>query len=183
MKTKFNDNMLEILKTMKGKKLINIECEFEKEFKRSYGYIRLNFSGKSIDITNVEEPVNLFGTIEDVAVFNCYDNTGKTLKESFNLIDNYNPQRLGINEIINGVEVISEKIKLNNIDEIEFDMCIILKTDAHNYLISRENWFNEFIYLNADTDFNDVYKISDDKNIWNFENNKSVQIVRTKIKL
>ena len=73
--------------------------------------------------------------------------------------------------------------QINNIDEIEFDMCIILKTDVHNYLISRENWFNEFIYLNVDTDFNDVYKISDDKNIWNFENNKSVQIVRTKIKL
>ncbi len=29
MKTKFNDNMLEILKTMKGKKLINIDINVQ----------------------------------------------------------------------------------------------------------------------------------------------------------
>lgn len=169
MDTKMNDNMIKILQDIKNKKLKNIECAFEEKWNRAYGYVRLNVDSTSIDISNVQEGISLFGEVDDVSVLKCFNNTGKTIKEAFNLIDTYNPVTLDINELINDVEIISEKINIDN-KTMEFDMCIVIKTTSHTYLLSRENWFDEFIYINVDKAFDEVYPINKDKEIWDSDN-------------
>ena len=61
-------------------------------------------------------------------------------------------------------------------------MCIILNTDNHKYLISRENWFDEFIYINTDVDFDSIYPVERNKEIWDSDIEK-ISIERSIIKI
>jgi hypothetical protein len=177
METVLNNNMLNLLNTIKNSMLTNIECEFEEKWKRAYGYVRLNTTDKSIDITNVQKPIELFGEVDDVAVFECHNNTGKTLKEAFDLIDTFSPTKKEVNEIVENIDIIEEEVIINN-SKMIFDMGIIIKTKSHTYIISRENWFNEFIYVNVDKTFDEIYPIEKDIEIWNINKNDKISINR-----
>ena len=166
MNTRMNQEMISLLRNLKDKRLINIECKYEEKFKRTYGYLRLNTDDVSIDITNIVEPMSLFGEVEDVAVFRCYNNTGKSIKEAFKLVDYYETSLIEISEIIKNISIVHEKVIKNSSEEMIFDMCIIIETENHKYLISRKNWFMELIYINKDEEFDNIYPIEEDKQIW-----------------
>jgi hypothetical protein len=61
---------------------------------------------------------------------------------------------------------------------MKFDMGIIIETNKHKYCISKEIWFDEFIYINVDKEFEEIYPISKDKEEWSSDENDSVKINR-----
>ena len=103
---KINDEMLKILSSIKGDIFLNYECELEDKYNRTFQYLRINTNNKSIDISNDEKEVILFGELEDVAYFKLFESKNKSLKESFNLNDNFNSLKININEIINNIYII-----------------------------------------------------------------------------
>lgn len=174
-----SNNIIDYLKKLKGERINSFECEYEEKWHRCYGYIRLNIGNKTIDISNIQDKFNLFGESEDVALFKFIINSGKSLKDTYNLIDSFNSKRIELDETIDKINIISEIIRNNSNKEIELDMCIEVITDKHKYLISRENWFDEFIYLNVDKEYEEVYPVEKDKKSWDDE----VQIIRKEINL
>lgn len=186
MKTKFNTDMINMISSLIGKVFINYECDLEEKWNRTYGYLRINTNDESIDISNEQDSVILFGEKEDVACFKCFISGENTLKESFDLIDEYEAKQISVGEVINSISIISEKVKItenNTTDEMEFDMAIIIKTDKHNYTISREEWFSELIYINVDKEFNDIYPIEKDKEDWSNDEDRKVEIERFIVEL
>lgn len=186
MKTKLNENMIQLLSSLVGKKFISFECDLEEKWNRAYCYLRINTDSSVVDISNEQELVNLFGENEDVSCLKCFANKGKSLKETFSLIDSYKSKEIFVNELIESISIISEKVKVdenNTMKEIEFDMAIIIKTANHEYMFSRENWFDEFIYINIDKKFNDIYPISKDKEIMSNDKSRNVFIKRNTINI
>lgn len=172
-----DNNMINILSKLKGNKFISYECDLEENWNRTYGFLRINTDNKAIDISVQQKESSLFGEMEDVACIEVFDNTNKTIKESFDLIDNYSSKIIEVNETINKVYKISETVVINN-ETMNFDMGIVIETDNHKYCFSRENWFNEFIYINVDKDFEEIYPVSKDIEEWSLEENDEIKINR-----
>ena len=172
-----DNNMINILSKLKGNKFISYECDLEENWNRTYGFLRINTNNKAIDISIQKKESSLFGEMEDVAYIEVFDNTNKTIKESFDLIDNYSSKIIEVNETINKVYKISETVVINN-EAMNFDMGIVIETNNHQYCFSRENWFNEFIYINVDKDFEEIYPVSKDIEEWSSEKNDKIKINR-----
>ena len=176
-KIKINENMINILSSIKGDIFVNYECDLEERWKRTYGYLRINTNNKKIDVSNQQKSLYMFNEIEDVSCFEIFDNSDKTLKEEFNLIDNYSPKSFEIKEIINRIYIISETVEKNN-EKTEFDMGFMIETDKHKYYFTKENWFDEFIYINVDRKYEDIYPIEKDKRDWTSDKFDEIKISR-----
>lgn len=174
---KIKENMINILSSIKGNIFLNYECAFEKKWNRTYGYFRITTNDKSIDISNQQNSLSMFNEIEDVSCFEIFDNSNKTLKDAFNLVDDYSSNKYDINEIINKIYVISETVEKNS-EITEFDMGFIIETDKHKYSFTRENWFDEFIYINVDKEYDDIYPIEKDIKDWSSDVTDEIKIAR-----
>ena len=176
-KIKITNDMKNLLSSIKGETFLSYECEIEDKWNRTYGYLRINTDLKSLDISNQQKSMSLFGENEDVAIIEIFGNKNKSMKESFNLIDTFSPKKVEINEVIKDVFIISEIVELND-EKIEMDMGIIIQTDKHKYYFTKENWFDEFIYINVDKDFDTIYPIEKDKDEWSSDESDDIKISR-----
>ena len=79
--------------------------------------------------------------------------------------------------MIKDVFIISEIVELND-EKIEMDMGIIIQADNHKYYFTKENWFDEFIYVNVDKDLDIIYPIGKDKDEWLSDENDDIKISR-----
>ena len=58
-------------------------------------------------------------------------------------------------------------------------MALIVKTDTHKYIFSREWYFSENIIISCDKEFNDIYPISMVEESWSDDGENKVTINRT----
>ena len=58
-------------------------------------------------------------------------------------------------------------------------MGIIIETNSHKHYFTRENWYNEFIYINVDKEFDDIYPINEDINDWISDKDDVINIERS----
>ena len=174
---KIKDNMINILSSIKGDTFLNYECAFEEKWNRTYGYLRITTNNKSIDISNQQNSLSMFNEIEDVSCLEIFVNSNKTLKDTFHLVDDYSSNKYDINEIINKIYVISETVEKNS-ETTEFDMGFIIETDKHKYCFTKENWFDEFIYINVDKEYDDIYPVEKDIKDWSSDETDEIKIAR-----
>lgn len=171
------NDIIDKLKKCINKNFISFECDFEEKWNRTYAYLRLNIDSMVIDISNEQEGVKLFGELEDVSYLKCKISNNISLKESYNLIATYKSKIINIDEKINNIYIISDIIEAEK-EIMEIDMAIVIETEKHKYCFSRENWFDEFIYINIDKEFEEIYPLKNDIEDWEKEDIKINRYVK-----
>ena len=175
VKAKFTFEMREILKNMKGKTFKSYEGAPERfrghiEF---YGNVRINLGRESIDFTNLEQPTEFAGTIEDVSCFACE----KAEKNS-----EFQPYLAGphlvymVNERIKSVAIVVDRVFVPDEDyEIEFDMALVVRTTHNVYTFTRGWYYWESIEVFVDKDKEMPYPVEQAQGDWdNIQNGVTI---------
>lgn len=172
---KFTNDMLSLLKTLKGQCFLS--CEKEKSIiddDSVYGNIRLNFENTSIDLVNEQE---LFeGFEEELACFSC-------IKVNSN--QKFLPNAVGKTEVIakkgvvEKIEIATDTIDLNHGETIiESDSAIIFYTDCSCYTFARTVWFSEVISILSDKSYDSICPISKVIESWSNDGENEVTVKR-----
>jgi hypothetical protein len=168
---------LDVLKELKGKTLNKIVYTDP-----IFASIVLEFEDYSIVINNNTHESN-FADLENESIsYFTVDKVSNTSNFNF-LVGNDKVKEFSINERIESIEIINDTIN-DGIYEISFDEAIILKTNQHDYTISRDWFFMETMNINVDGDINDILEI--DKVIEDYkgdDNNLVVNVSRRVNKL
>lgn len=168
---------LDVLKELKGKTLNKIVYTDP-----IFANIVLEFEDYSIVINNNTHESN-FADLENESIsYFTVDKVSNTSNFNF-LVGNDKVKEFSINERIESIEIINDTIN-DGIYEISFDEAIILKTNQHDYTISRDWFFMETMNINVDGDINDILEI--DKVIEDYkgdDNNLVVNVSRRVNKL
>lgn len=168
---------LDVLKELKGKTLNKIVYTDP-----IFANIVLEFEDYSIVINNNTHESN-FADLENESIsYFTVDKVSNTSNFNF-LVGNDKVKEFSINERIESIEIINDTIN-DDTYEISFDEAIILKTNQHDYTISRDWFFMETMNINVDSDINDILEI--DKVIEDYkgdDNNLVVNVSRRVNKL
>ncbi len=175
IKLKFTNDMLTLLKTLKGQCFLSYEKERNIINDNSaYGNIRLNFEKTSIDLVNEQELYN--GFEEELACFSCIE---------VDTNQKFVPTAVGETEIVlkkgkvNKIEIITDIINLNHGEIlIESDSAISFYTDCGCYTFARTAWFSEVIFILFNKDFDSICPISSVAETWSNDEKSAVAINR-----
>lgn len=176
VEAKFTDEMRDILRGMKGKTFKSYEGAPER-FRRDqefYGNIRINLGRESIDFTNLEQPTDFAGAIEDVSCFKCK----KAEKDSaFEPYTTFPHLIYMVNERIKSVALVIDKVYVPAEDyEIEFDMALVIRTAHSVYTFTRGWYYWESIEVNVDRDKEMPYPIEQVQTDWdNIQENVTIK--------
>ena len=176
IEAKFTDEMRKTFKNMKGKTFKSYEGAPEK-FRRNlefYGNLRINLGLESIDITNLEQPMEFAGTIEDVSCFKCEKAERDSIFEPYTL----SPHLVYmVNERIKSVAIVVDKIHVPDEEyDIEFDMALVIRTTHSVYTFTRGWYYWESIEVNVDKGKEKPYPIEQVQADWdNIQNNVTIQ--------
>lgn len=145
----FNNNALNVLKSIKGKKLISYESDTPKA---SYSRVNINTDDMCLVLSNeqkyeIKESL-LFDDGEEVGLFDCYE----TVNRFDSAIEGIIPIETIVNEIIQKVLIKRYTINVNGQYACDMDIALIIVTDNHKYVFSRNAWFSEEIFIGIDTD-------------------------------
>ena len=78
----------------------------------------------------------------------------------------------------------NDSIYLNDGEfEISFDQAIIIKTETKTIMFSRSAWFSEDISIDEHDDYDSIYPVSDERELFENEDTNKVKITRTRRKL
>ncbi len=174
-----NNNMEEMLKSIKGCKFNSYECG--KVFGSAYGNVRINTDKSSIEITNLQRTIPFFDTEEEVAGFKCkkveIDSVFKPYcEEPFEVFD--------VSEAVTDIEVVNDSICINDGEfEISFDQAIIMRMETKVIMFSRDIWFSEDITISEHDDYDSIFPISQVVDSWANDGENKVNVVRTSRKL
>ena len=150
IEAKFTSDMRNIIRSMKGKTFKSYEGvpEFQDPSVEFYGNFRINLGRESMDFTNLEQPTEFVGTIEDVSQFKC---------EKADIKSEFEPYLAGphlvymVNERIKSVAIVIDRVYVPAEDyEIEFDMALVIRTTHSVYTFSRGWYYWESIEVNID---------------------------------
>lgn len=155
----YDNNMIEILKSIIGKKFEYIEFT-NKEKMVSFGNVALNVDGQLIEISNHEDDKG-WDEDYDSAHFEC-----KIISEYEPTVTKSIVSKLNIQEIIKDVNIIYDEIT-NEYYNFNYDMALEIITENHKYLISRGWFYSEDISINIDTEFDSIYPVSKVEDDWN----------------
>ena len=178
----FNENMIQMLKSIVGKQFLSFEMDSSVEG-QSYGSARLSFDNTAILLKNEEEEIAMFEN-EDVP----YEEASKFACSISDFELTFLPgiadvavKKHEIDEIVTGVEIISDTIKSIEHDiDIIIDMAVVIKTEKHTYTFSKSHvWFDEVIYVNIDKDIEDICPVLSDLSVWNNDGEWDVKIERS----
>lgn len=178
---KFNDDMVEVLKSFIGQRFVSYEKDNQRD-NQSYCVVRINFDDKSVIIKNKEEAIAMLSdeTISEYAArFSCH--VVDVNCPFCAAIDNVGTVKHIINENVSGVKIITDKILSPKGDmDIELDMAVEIVTDKHCYTFSKSaTWFDETIYINIDTKFDDICPIAKEIEMWSDDEKLSVAVERS----
>lgn len=169
------DEMKEILKELKGKRIITFEGAFEKDWNRLYAYFRINMDNESIDFNNEEAYVEFIGEKEEVAYLKCQNSIHKTIADEFGLATNYSSSKIFVDDIVKEINIISETISKEGNDILEYDKGIEIVTEKHTYMFYTKSWFDEYIYYSIDNNcFDELYPIQEDIEV--YKNGEDIDI-------
>lgn len=166
IEAKFTSGMRDIIKSMKGKTFKSYEGAPEK-FRKDlefYGNLRINLGRESIDFTNLEQPMEFVGTMEDVSCFKCEKAEKDSVFEPYMA-----PPHLVymVNERIKSVAIVIDRVYVPAEDyEIEFDMALVIRTTHSVYTFTRGWYYWESIEVNVDKEKEMPYPIEDVQSDW-----------------
>ncbi len=180
MNFKISDDIIKILQDSIGKVFTSFEYGAgEAKFSRAYGNVRLNFTGVSLDVSNIEETVNVFGETDDISSFKCV-----VSKHKFVPYIEEDTVKTDVNEIVTGIEIVEDTININGGEQIIiFDQAIIVKTEKSIYMFSRDWQYSELITVSNTEDYDSVYSLNKVKSDWNNFGEYRVTVKRNKIKV
>ena len=179
----FSNEMVEILREMKGKTFKSYECSIDGiAEKYIWGTIRINLGQYAVDIINREKPVEYFDSVEGLSGFEC---------QKMNLKDDYNEFVVKdsfvylVDEKIQSVKIVRDRININAGEyKISFDTAVIITTRYNCYTISRGHYFSEEMFFLSDKTEMHPYPISRIIDDWNDpEDEGTVDVQRRIIEL
>jgi len=134
-----NEEMLEQLRSMKGKKLQSYEhfpCPTEYQ---NPGFMRINFAGFSFDIEIDYKAYSCTGfsgkTISDEA--SCFSIRKQEINNKYSIPEGWSMRRYLIGETVSEVMIIRDTICVNNGDTYLIDNAIVIKTSENTYTLSK----------------------------------------------
>lgn len=78
------------------------------------------------------------------------------------------------------MQIVSDKIIIPNENyEIVLDMAGIITTNSHEYVFSREWHFGQYLRINVDNNFDEIYPLTKVKEEWNNFGKWDVDVKRT----
>ncbi|MCR4721280.1 MAG: hypothetical protein K5655_06110 [Lachnospiraceae bacterium] len=178
----FSDDMITVLKELIGKTFKSYECN-KSGVDVVYGKVRLNLGTFSVDLYNYTKPIPFYGELEeeDISCFSC-ELADKNV--DFRPCEKDQTAHLYmIDERINGVEIIRDKIFVgNNEYEITMDQALILRSRYNVYSFYRDWFFGETIRIGVDRREETVLSVDDVKKQWNCDEG-TVEVGREIIRL
>ena len=172
--------MEDMLKSIINSTFISYECD---DFVIStYGKFRINADKISIEVTNLQKVVPFIEGEEEVAGFECQIADKNTKFIPYCPGDSY--CKVEVNSLIKEIEIVNDSICINDGEyEISFDQAIIIKTEAKTIMFSRSAWFSETISIREHDDYDSIYPVSDERELFENEDMNKVKITRTRRKL
>ena len=175
--TKEMENML---KSIINSTFISYECG--KTLGVVYGTSRINTDKISIELANLQKVVPFIEGEEEVAGFECQIADKNTKFIPYCPGDPY--CKVEVNSLIKEIEIVNDFIYVNDGEyEISFDQAIIIKTEAKTIMFSRSTWFSETISIREHDDYDSIYPVSDEMELFENEDMIKVKITRTRRKL
>ncbi len=147
----------------------------------AYGNLRINTNKTSIELTNLEKVVPFIKDEEEVAGFECQIVDKNTKFSPYCIIGSV---EVKVDSLIKEIEIVNDFIYVNNGKyEISFDQAIIIKTETKTIMFSRDAWFSEDIFIYEHDDYDSIYPVSDERELFENEDTNKVKITRTRRKL
>ena len=147
----------------------------------AYGNLRINTNKTSIELTNLEKVVPFIKDEEEVAGFECQIVDKNTKFSPYCIIGSV---EVKVDSLIKEIEIVNDFIYVNNGKyEISFDQAIIIKTETKTIMFSRDAWFSEDIVIYEHDDYDSIYPVSDERELFENEDTNKVKITRTRRKL
>ena len=179
VKAKFTNQMIDIIKSMIGNTFCSYECG-EKRSGEVYGNCRINLEGFAVEILNEVKEMPFFDSTEDVSSFSCK----KSLNEEFKPYCIEPVQKYIVNEKVLSVSIVEDFVSVNDGEyDIAFDMALIVETDKHKHIFSRDWYFGETISISKDKNFDDIYPVKKVIDDWEYDGDNKVNVKRTIKKL
>ena len=171
--------MEDMLKSIINSTFISYECD---DFVIStYGKFRINADKISIEVTNLEKVVPFIEDEEEVAGFECQIVDKNTKFSPYCITGS---AEVKVNSLIKEIEIVNDFIYVNDGEyEISFDQAIIIKTEAKTIMFSRSAWFSETISIREHDDYDSIYPVSEERELFENEDTNKVKITRTRRKL
>lgn len=145
----FSNNALDVLTKIKGKKLISYESDTPRS---SYSRIKINIDDMNLMLTIEQkyeaEGSSLFEDGEEVSSFDCFE----TVDRFDSAIEGILPIETMVNELIRKVLIKRYTINASGKYACDMDIALIIITDNHKYVFSRNTWFSEDISIGIDDD-------------------------------
>lgn len=171
-----NDNMISLLKNLKGAKFISYECA--KTYNTAYGNLRINTDKGSLELSNIEKTLPFFDIEEDIACFECKISNPNVEFKPY-CIEPFGVFKIG--ETIESIEIINDIVNVNQGEyQISIDRAIIIKTDKGIIMFSRGIWFSEEIGICENDDYDGKYSIDEVIEVWSNQGENIVSVNRTK---
>lgn len=172
---KFTNDMLSLLKTLKGQCFLS--CEKEKSIindDSAYGNIRLNFENISIDLVNEQELFEEFE--EELPCFSCVKvDTNQKFVPNAVCETEIIPKK----GIVKKIETVTDTINLNHGETIiESDSAISFFTDSGCYTFARTVWFSEVISVLFDKSYDSACPTSAVIEAWSNDGENEVTVDR-----
>ena len=147
----------------------------------AYGNLRINTNKTSIELTNLEKVVPFIKDEEEVAGFECQIVDKNTKFSPYCIIGSV---EVKVDSLIKEIEIVNDFIYVNDGEyEISFDQAIIIKTEAKTIMFSRSAWFSETISIREHDDYDSIYPVSEERELFENEDTNKVKITRTRRKL
>lgn len=173
----FTDEMKELLASMVGKRFVSYECSKD-SFSRAFGNMRINFNGRSIELTNEEQTFPLFDGEEDMTCFACKVVDSKRPFEPDVVAET---TVTDVNKSITSIEVVTDTIEVNNGEySIVYDMALIFHMGESVLMVSRDTWFSELITIKENDDYNQAFSVDDQKESWSNDGEYKVNVKRVR---
>lgn len=181
VKATLTDDMIKLLSSTIGKHLVSYECEQDDGFSRTFGNIRINFEGLSIEITNEEHTLPFFGEKEDMTYFMC---TEVDPSSHFVPAIITETKVRNVGKTVSSIEIISDSVSVNNGEyEITFDEAIVFHMGEDVLMLARDIWFSEIISIADNDDYDHIFSIEELKDAWSNDGEDEVKIQRSRIAL
>ena len=141
----FTDEMMELLRAMKGKVFKSYQCIMDNRWHRTEGNVRINLGRSSIDLNCYLHDVDYFGEPEEMAFFTC---TSADPKSEFRPYVAGDAQVYMVDEPITGIELVRDHVVHNNGEcVIDMDIALVVQTKFHTITFSRGIWYSETIVI------------------------------------
>ena len=173
----FTKEMIEIISAMKGERIVSYQCPQIDKWSRTYGNFRINMEKYAIEFTNEVKEIPFFDRTEEVAGFECKKVDLHTEFKPALIID---VQVVPVDEKVKTIEIITDKIKVEEDYEITFDNALIFHTEHQTIMFSRDTWFSELINISDNDDFDSIFPIEKVIEEWNCDGDYKVSVKRTK---